>query len=118
MTRKPDFCPFIYTDGVKLFLEFDQMVLDFVFTEAGLHKALKHIPRIDQQPGYISGGRNINGKAVLRNHIARRKPEVKIARGTASGREVAKWRDLLKTSEGGEAGLNDIVRKLREGKIK
>ncbi len=64
MSRKPDFCPYIYSDGVKLYLEFDKMVLDFVFTEAGLHKALKHIPNIARQPGFVSGNGNLATKLI------------------------------------------------------
>jgi hypothetical protein len=107
MNRKPEFCPYIYSDGVKLFLEFDNFVLDFVFSEAGLHKALKHVPNVARQPGYVSG------KSNLSNGLKRKLPEVKIARKTKSDR-AAKALPELPNPE----GVNDIVRMLREGKFK
>lgn len=76
---KPAFCPFIYHDGSTLFLEFDAMVLNFPYTEGGLGKALKHIPNVTKQPGFLSGRSNIASKVL---------PKVKIARITKHKREV------------------------------
>jgi len=50
MTKKPTNPPIIYTNGVDLFLEWPTYVLRFAFTEAGLHRALAHIPNIAPPP--------------------------------------------------------------------
>lgn len=44
--------PTIYKDSLDIYLEFPTYTLRFPFTEAGLHKALKHIPSINAHPGY------------------------------------------------------------------
>ncbi len=72
---RPAFCPFIYHDGESLYLEFDAQVIRFPYTEGGLHKALKHIPNVTKQQGFLSGGRNIIANKVLaKGHIARISP--------------------------------------------
>ncbi len=113
MTHKPPFCPFIYTDGVKLFLEFDNFVLDFVFTEAGLHKALKHIPNIARQPGFLSGGQNIADRVIVKNRIAKKTPTPKVARKTTEDRNLKVLKQRISI-----AAVDDVVRKLIGGKIK
>ncbi len=75
---RPAFCPFIYHDGESLYLEFDGQALRFAYTEGGLHRALKHIPNVKAQPGFLSGRSNIANKLIT------------IARGTKHKRKVAK----------------------------
>lgn len=76
---RPAFCPFAYHDGETLYLEFDSMVLRFPYTEGGLAKALKHIPNVARQPGFLTGRSNILTKVL---------PKIKIARKTKHQREV------------------------------
>lgn len=70
----PPFCPFIYTDGRDIFLEFlgkdgtNPHVLRFAMTEGGLHKALKHVPNVAAMPGFITGNSNVAGR-LLANKI-------------------------------------------------
>ncbi len=75
---RPAFCPFVYHDGESLYLEFDGQALRFAYTEGGLHRALKHIPNVKRQPGFLSGRSNIANKLIT------------IARGTKHKRKVAK----------------------------
>ena len=86
---RPAFCPFIYTDGETLYLEFDSMVLRFPFTEGGLGKALKHVPNVAKQPGFLSGRSNIVNKFL---------PRTKIAGGTKHRREMVKVSQSVKNA--------------------
>jgi hypothetical protein len=79
MTAKPPAFPIIYQDGESLFLEWTGSALRFPFTEAGLHKALRHIPNVTRAPGYIRPGHKGN--------IVDRLPP-KIAKSTQRRREV------------------------------
>ncbi len=72
--------PLVYHDGVSLYLEFDGHALRFTFSEAGLHKALKHIPNVTKAPGYLSGGRNIPNGESISGRIARKSGERKITK--------------------------------------
>lgn len=59
--RRPVGCPYIYTDGVSIFLEYPSTcasVLKFPLTEGGMHKALKIIPRIGAAKGQVTGATN------------------------------------------------------------
>ncbi len=62
----PKFAPTIWRDQSAIYLQLatDKQVLKFPLSEAGLHKALKLIPPIHEQPGYLSGGQNISDKFV------------------------------------------------------
>ncbi len=107
---KPQFCPYIYRDRDHLYLEFDKMVLRFAFSEAGLHKALRHIPNVASQPGFLSGGRNIPDKPSANGHIARKNPPAKVSKKTAHQRELkALLTDDMRQS------ARDLLRKLRGG---
>jgi hypothetical protein len=101
---KPDFCPYIYSDAESLFLEFDGLVLRFPLTEGGLSKALKHIPCIASQPGFVTGNSNFPRPASLINHIAR---NAKVAPKTERERRLAKVSDRTK-----QAAMELIRRKL------
>lgn len=101
--QRPAFCPFIYTDGVDLFLEFNQSVLRFTFTEGGLHKALAHIPNVTRQPGFVRPNSGNIADRVLT------KP-VKVARKTQQARE-AKER-ASKLSDHARATVKNIVRRM------
>ena len=77
---KPPFCPYVYHDRDELFLEFDTLVLRFPFTEAGLSKALRHIPSITQHPGYTNGHSIAAfGLEKMKGHVAKR-AKAKIAK--------------------------------------
>ena len=103
--QKPDFCPYIYSDGVDIFLEFSTMVMKFTLTEGGLSKALKHIPNVARQPGYLSGGRNI----VATNNRPKPKP-VTVSSRTLQAR-AAKARNERLTPEA-KSLVRNIVRKM------
>lgn len=60
MSKKPDFCPYIYRDERSIYLEFDGMTLAFDFTEGGLGKALKHVPNVALQPGFVASSPVVN----------------------------------------------------------
>ena len=80
IAKRPAFCPYVYSDGESLFLEFDSgMALRFPFTEGGLSKALRHIPNVTKQPGFLSGRSNIAQKLL---------PKVRVAKATKHKREV------------------------------
>lgn len=65
----------IYRDGDSLYLEFSTVVLRFPFSEAGLHKALKHIPNSSAHPGYVTRNGNIpDRKLDVSGKIARISP--------------------------------------------
>ena len=75
----------IYQDHDSLYLEFPTLVLRFPFSEAGLHKALKHIPSSKAHPGYVARNGNIPDRAVsVSGRVARISP------ATRRKREVAK----------------------------
>jgi hypothetical protein len=79
----PPTSPRIWSDGRDIYLEFDAKgdhasVLRFPLSEAGLSKALKHIPNIALTPGYVSGNKNIYDKIIA--------PKIMIARKTAAVR--------------------------------
>ncbi len=93
---RPAFCPFIYHDSESLYLEFEGQVLRFTYTEAGLHKALKHIPNIASQKGFLTGRSNIINKVLP-----------KLAPRTRHKREVRNF-----TPEQRARAL-EIIRKLR-----
>lgn len=97
--QKPAFCPFIYSDGDSIFLEFSTCVLRFPFTEGGLHKALKHIPNVARQPGFV---RPNSG-----NVVDRLLP--KIAKSTKAKREVQSFSQEQRNAAGA------LIRKLKMG---
>ena len=111
---KHHFCPFIYTDGRSLYLEFDKMVLSFEFSDNGLHKALKHVPNIALQPGYVprNGAGNIVDKVLAPNSVARKTPPVRVSPRTLRNRETKMLRERF------GHGADDIARKLMMGKLK
>lgn len=85
----PPTAPRVWSDGRDIFLEFDAKgdhasVLRFPLTEAGLSKALKMIPNISLEPGYVSGNQNIYDTVVA--------PKIMIARKTKENRTRAKVR--------------------------
>ena len=96
---KPPFCPYVYHDRDELFLEFDTLVLRFPFTEAGLSKALHHIPSITQHPGYTNG-RSIAalGLEKMKGHVAKRaKAQIaKLATPAQDAKQVAAVEEFLK----------------------
>lgn len=98
--QKPDFCPYIYSDGVDIFLEFDHLVLRFPLTEGGLSKVLKHVPNIARQPGFLSGGQNISNGQKL----------PKVSPRTLRARE-AKAR-AGKLSENAKSRIQEIIKKM------
>lgn len=80
--------PRIYTDGRDLFLEFPgspPTILRFAFTEAGLHKALKHIPKILLAGKVVTGSGNVSDRSVSANgKIARISPATRRKREAAA----------------------------------
>lgn len=102
MTR-PSFAPTIYHDGQSLFLEFagsPGQTLRFPFTEGGLSKALRHIPNVTRQSGYLTP----NG-----SNLAKALPKATIAKSTKSKREKARFSDAMREA----AGV--VIRKLKVG---
>jgi hypothetical protein len=111
---KPDFCPFIYHDGRSLFVEFDKMVMEFPFTEGGLHKALKIIPNIAAQPGYVSGRRNVLPRrpGPPRGYVARRPSQLTApATKTAKSTDAQRIQDRLSGKV--KATVADLIRKAK-----
>jgi len=101
MTPKPQPYPVIYQDGSAIFLEYPGspgLVLRFAFTEAGLHKALKHIPNI-----------GIAGQITGRGNLKDKSPSPRVARSTARKRELAK------ASPGVRSAATSLIRKLKVG---
>jgi hypothetical protein len=98
---KPLVLPQIYRDRDDLYLEFPTHVLRFAFTDAGLHKALRHIP--DLSPPYPA-----QGSAEVANKLM---PKPKIARRTAAARKLRTQQAAL--SPGLRGALDGIVHKLR-----
>lgn len=94
---KPTFCPYIYRDLESLFLEFDGQVLRFTFTEAGLSKALKHIPNIASRPGFVTGNSNFPHPTSLNGYIAQK---TQVAPKTERERRLAKVSDRVKQAAG------------------
>lgn len=93
------FAPRIYRDSRTVYLELPSGdTLKFPLTDGGFAKALKHVPSIADQPGYLTGGRNILDKA---------RP-VKVARKTAKARKATEVSDI----KGGS--LTEIVRNMKE----
>lgn len=105
--QKPAFCPYIYHDGVDIFLEFDSVVLRFTKSEGGLSKALQHIPNVSRQPGFLTGGQNIADRILSKPKAPK---SVKVSRRTLLDREAkaraAKLSDRLKSR------VATIVRKM------
>jgi hypothetical protein len=102
MTR-PEWCPLIYHDGQNLYLELPGspgQALRFPYTEGGLNKALKHIPNITRQPGYVTGSSNIAAKVL---------PKAKVAKATQAKRDKAKF------TEGLRGAASAAIRKLKVG---
>lgn len=56
--------PLIYHDGDSLYLELDNVISRFTFTESGLHRALKQIPNITKSTGYVGRPGNIASRAL------------------------------------------------------
>lgn len=104
--QRPAFCPFVYHDGVDLFLEFESgTVLRFAFTEGGISKAMRHIPNVTRQPGFLSGGRNIADKV-----IAVKRQTVTVSPRTVREREAKARAEKL--SDQAKSRVRDIVRKM------
>jgi hypothetical protein len=93
MTKPPAFCPYIYRDSQNLYLEFEKMTLKFAFCDAGLHKALAHIPDITTAPGY-----SVMHVGNITNRTTRPKlPKTKLRKGIAiSDEQAAVLDELLK----------------------
>lgn len=77
MTDFPSFAPRIYHDARYIYLEFPPKdgnpatCVRFEKSDDGLNKALKLIPNITLDPGYVSGGANIADKLLTKGKIAR-----------------------------------------------
>ena len=56
---KPFAPPKIYHDTFNIYLDWGEYAQKFAFTENGLNKALKTIPNIAAEPGYVTGRSNI-----------------------------------------------------------
>lgn len=87
---KPSFCPFIYRDQHHIYLEFERQVLRFPFTDGGLFKALRHIPNIQDQPGYLTGLRNVTADVLEPGHVAR-KTKTKVSPRSEAERRIARF---------------------------
>ena len=93
------FAPRVYRDARTIFLELPSGdTLKFPLTEGGMAKALKFVPSIADQPGYLTGGRN----------IPERERPVRVARKTAKARKATVVDDI----KGGS--LTEIVRNMKE----
>lgn len=101
---KPSFAPRIYRDHRYLYLELadGQQTLRFEFTDDGLHKALKLIPSITDQPGYLSGGANIFDRIVID-----KMKNVKVDKATKAAR------GKLKLTPEQQLDADEIVRKMK-----
>lgn len=100
---KPFSPPTIYHDGASLFLELPGspgQTFRFPFTEGGLSKALRFVPNIAKQPGYLTGSSNLL-KAAL--------PKAKLAKRTAASRIRATFSEAAREAAGA------VVRKLKLG---
>jgi hypothetical protein len=85
MPKAPQFCPMIYHDSTDLWLEFEHIVLKFPFNEAGLHKALKHIPDVTERPGYVQGASKLLNLPVMVAKKARKRAVMRITDAEAEG---------------------------------
>jgi hypothetical protein len=97
---KPPWAPSVWknTRG-EIFAQFeDGHVLKFIATEGGLSKLLKLVPCVEAQPGYISGHSNFE-------RVTSKK--IKIARKTASRREV------VKASDEQRRAADEVIKKMR-----
>ena len=95
---KPDWAPSVWQDGQYIYLQFPSgMVQRFAFTENGFARALKIVPAIQAQVGYI-GGSNLP-KALA--------PKIRIAKRTRERREAANITDEQRKA------INDVLRKHR-----
>ncbi len=111
----PPFAPTIYHDGASLFLTLPGtpgQCLRFPFTEAGLSKALRHVPNIAKQPGYVSGASNFTPPASADQSSADRfrKSKIKIAKVTERARERATFSTDMREA------ARAVVRKLKTGR--
>ena len=89
---KPAFCPFIFRDQHHIYLEFEKQVLRFPYTDGGLFKALRHIPNIQDQPGYLTGLRNITEDVLEHGHIARKSsPKTKVSAKSEAERRISRF---------------------------
>ena len=94
--------PYISHDGLSLFLEWPTYALRFPFNEAGLSKALKHIPQMSGATTVPLRQGNIPSREIpATGKIA------KIAPTTARKREAKSFTEEQKLA------AMDIVRKLR-----
>lgn len=113
---KPSFAPTIYHDGRWLYLDFGEgkPMLRYEFTDGGLHKALKAIPSIAAQPGYLSGGRNIyDGVAPSKGKLnGSAMPRTKISKGGK------RHPPAFKPSDRVQSNVAEAVRKMLEGRGK
>ena len=97
---KPFAPPKIYHDTRNIYLDWGEYAQRFEFSEAGLTKALKTIPNIASEPGYVTGRSNIADK-LLDTRSA------KIAVGTKRKREVAK------ITEGQRMSASSAIRRMK-----
>lgn len=97
---KPFLPPLVYHDGISIFLEWPDHVQRFLYTEAGLSKALKLIPHIASDPGYVTGRSNIADKLIDNKAI-------KIAKKTQVRRQ------LSKATEGQRRSASEAIRRMR-----
>lgn len=115
MLLRPSFAPTIYHDGQSLFLELPGspgQTLRFPFTEGGLSKALRHIPNVTRQPGYLSGASNIRPKPFTHAEEHNYPPIerlVKVDKATRRKREKARFSDAMREAAGA------VIRKLKVG---
>lgn len=96
--------PTIYRDALHLYLEFPALppaqpvALRFDLTDAGLAKALHHIPLIPSY-GYVTGAGNLVADRLM--------PKARVARATAQRRAAARITDAQRAS------ASAILRNLR-----
>ncbi len=96
----PDWAPRVWQDGSSIYIQFPSgLVQRFAFTEGGLSRALKLIPKVQDQAGYLSGGQNIFDRVA--------KPKIiKIGRGKRARRVVSNL------SEDDKRKIDDLIKTL------
>lgn len=101
----PDWAPRIWQDGSSIYIQFPSgLVQRFAFTEGGLSRVLKLLPKVQDQVGFLSGGQNIADKVLGPKIVAitRRK------KGTKFVKEKVSLSDTQK------AAIDELIKDMKE----
>lgn len=92
--------PKIYHDTHNIYLDWGEYAQKFPYTEGGLTKALKTIPNIASEPGYVTGRSNVADKLL----------DTRSAKIAYKGKRK---KDLQTVTEGQRMSASSAIRRMK-----